>query len=79
MENKYIPTTNYEQSYQAARARFESDPTVSQRNKELVLQFIRDAALGKTLQNRAKKRIGPSRLSKYLIHLTPLIQLFSKT
>lgn len=56
-----------------ALARFEQDPAISDHNKELVRSFLRDAALGKTLLRRAKKKIGFARLINYLKHLTPVI------
>lgn len=64
--------------YELAIARLKSDPTISERNKEIILRFIRDAALGKTILGRAKKRIGRARLKHYVAHLQVLIRYLGK-
>ena len=42
------------------------DDSMNQDNKQLILDFIRDCSLGKTIKGRAKKKIGPARCLKYL-------------
>lgn len=78
MEEEFIDTRNTQQQFERAFARFKQDPTVSEHNKELVSKLIRDAALGKTVIGRAKKKIGPARLLGYLMQLRPLIDYLKK-
>ncbi|MFN0132488.1 MAG: DNA methyltransferase [Phycisphaerales bacterium] len=78
MEEIFIDVRNTRAQYQRALARFNTDQTISDHNRELVLAFVRDAALGKTLPGRGKKRIGPSRLLSYLYRLHPLMQFCGK-
>ena len=42
------------------------DETITERNKQLILQFLRDCELGKTVKRSQKKRIGKARQVKYL-------------
>jgi integrase len=70
--------TDEKHRYERAVQTFEQDQVVSQHNKELVLRFAREAALGKTVLNRARKRIGYSRLSSYFVHLTTVIHAVRK-
>ena len=65
--------------YCKALARFKKDKTVLAANKKLILEFLRDAELGKTIKNRAKKKIGESRLAKYLYRLRDLSNYFNKS
>ena len=65
-------------SLERALSRFMSRPDCSERNKELVVRFLRDAALGKTVTGRAKRQIGTSRRITYLAHLTLLVEFFGK-
>ncbi|MFH1589400.1 MAG: site-specific integrase [archaeon] len=39
------------------------------KNRKLILDFLADCAIGKTIKNSAKKEIGPSRLNKLLTYL----------
>lgn len=48
---------------------FKLDKTISNRNKEFILKFMKDAELGKTIKNKQKKKIGFSRQYKYLYTL----------
>lgn len=63
---KRIDIHNAASSYETALARFERDSNVHAANKELILRFLRDCHLGKTVFGRQKKRIQPRRLLKYL-------------
>src|SRR5262245_28868412 len=78
MEEVYIDIRNNRRQYERAVARFQADAAVSVRNKELTLSFARDAALGKTVIGRAKKRIGPARLLGYIAQLYPLMLFLNK-
>jgi len=66
-------------TYRIALARFQKDKTILPANKKLILEFLRDAELGKTIKNRAKKKIGESRLAKYLYRLRDLSHYFNKS
>ena len=44
----------------------ENDKIIVKRNRELILKFVRDCRLGKTLRKRQKKRIGVARCQKYI-------------
>ncbi len=55
-----------QQRYNAAFLKFTHKNTVIAENKKLILEFLRDCALGKTVIGRSKKRIGPARCHKYL-------------
>jgi integrase len=72
MEDEFIELRDYQRDYERALDRYQNDADISKRNKEIVLSFIRDAALGKTITGRAKKKICKARLVSYLNQLYPL-------
>jgi site-specific recombinase XerD len=78
MEEEFIDIHHSAHEYELAVARLKGDAQVSQRNKELVMSFLRDAALGKTVLRKAKKKIGFSRMINYLKHLRPVIVFLRK-
>jgi len=55
--------------YQKAREILESDKSISLINKAHIQNFLDDCQLGKTVLKRAKKKIKPNRLIKYLYTL----------
>ena len=55
-----------QKQYQNTLQKLESDRSMIRQNKELILRFIRDCRLGKTLKKRQKKRIGVARCLKYI-------------
>ena len=63
---------------QVAIAYVREDPTISARNKELVIGFGRDAQLGKTVRGRARKKIGHSRCGQYITTFLHLISYLNK-
>ena len=65
-------------SYKTALGKLETDTDIVPRNKELILQFIRDCRLGKTLKGRQKKSIGTARCLKYVHILKKLSRWFDK-
>ena len=77
-EEEYIPATDNQEQLERAVARFMADKEISSHNKELAQRYLRDAALGKTIIGRAKKKIGPARRHSYVIHLTTLIRFVRK-
>lgn len=56
----------------AGEARLRRDSTVTERNKVLILEFLRDCELGKTVRDSQKKKIGKARVTKYLVLLRQL-------
>ena len=78
MEEQFIDVRNNARHYETARSRFLSDTNISQRNKGLLMGFSRDASLGKTLFNRAKKKVSILRLRNYITHLSILIRFIGK-
>ncbi|MCH8836351.1 MAG: site-specific integrase [Candidatus Marinimicrobia bacterium] len=69
MENREKKDIHHRnRSYKTAHGKLETDTEIVPRNKVLILQFIRDCRLGKTLKGRQKKSIGTARCLKY-IHL----------
>lgn len=66
---QFIDIRNTARRYQSAHQRFFSNPDISDHNKELVRNYLRDASLGKTMPGRQKKKIGQERMSIYMNHL----------
>ncbi len=59
------------QTAESSKKSVEGAP-ITARNKELILDFLRDCELGKTVKNKAKKRIGAHRITKYALQLKRL-------
>lgn len=78
MEEQFIDPSNVKVQFERARARFLNASNISERNKEILERYLRDAALGKTVRGRAKRRIGPARMVGYLYHLGILIAATQK-
>jgi site-specific recombinase XerD len=78
MEVPYIDVNHRQRAYERARERFLTDDRISEHNKALVQRYLRDCALGKTVLGRAKKRIGPGRLSGNIHNLTTFILAVNK-
>ncbi len=53
------------------------DPLISEKNKQLITQFLRDCELGKTIHQGQKKKIGKARIVKYLETLKQLAIWFN--
>ncbi|MEW5859463.1 MAG: site-specific integrase [Cyanobacteriota bacterium] len=58
----------HERTAKLARAleRFRNSPATLDANKQIILRFLNDCSLGKTVFGRSKKKIGPARCLKYL-------------
>ena len=69
---------NRKKSFQGILQNFENNINIIERNKDLILKFIRDCRLGKTLKKRQKKVIGEARCIKYLYILKRLSLWFNK-
>lgn len=79
MQDGYIDTANTQHRYAKALLYFQADKSISQRNKELLLAFLRDCALGKMgVRGRARKRLSPSSRLCYLRYLHPLMTYLGK-
>lgn len=65
--------------YHRALANLESNTTILPDNQRLILTFIRDCTLGKTVRKGTKKKIGPARCLKYMAILTRLSREFDKS
>lgn len=64
--------------YEKTLQRIEADMAMLKRNKELLLKFIWDCRLGKTIKGRAKKKIGKVRVLKYMCLLKNLSDWLGK-
>jgi len=69
---------NRKEAFRTAQKNLENETKIIERNKELILTFIRDCRLGKTLKNRQKKTIGEARCLKYLHILKKLSSWLNK-
>ena len=78
MEEEYIDVRNTRQQYERALIALDKDQAISRRNRQLLKTFLRDASLGKTVANRAKKKIGPARLVGYIHQMYQLILFLGK-
>ena len=78
MEEEYIDISNISKHYASATSQLLTNPKISDHNKQLVKSYLRDAALGKTIIDRAKKKISPSTLISYICHLSILILFVNK-
>lgn len=61
-----IDTHRIKSNFHAAVERLKADSTISDRNRDLILRFLRDAELGKTIKKGQKKKIGLFRQYKYI-------------
>lgn len=71
METK-IDVHGIEEKYERTIRKFEADETIDPKVRSLIMQFISDCRMGKTLKGRAKKKIGKKRILKYLYALKKL-------
>ncbi len=78
MEEVDVRLGKCERLLERALERFLQDPNVTERNKELVTRYVRDARLGKTVHNRARKKIGAARLSSNVGHFMTLLTFTTK-
>ena len=65
--------------YEQYLEKLRSDKTLLQENRDLILRFLRDCSLGKTFTGRARRKIGPGRLLKYIGILRFLSARFAKS
>ena len=63
MENagtEFIDIHNSIGAFEKSLVRLRKDRELVPRNRQLILDFVEDARNGKTIKNRAKKKISPS-------------------
>ncbi len=65
MEDK-IDIHGIERGYDRAVASLMKDQDLDEKSRELIVKFAWDCKLGKTLKGKAKKKIGKSRILKYI-------------
>lgn len=78
MEEEFIDIRGSAARLARSLDKLQSNTTLSSTNKQIIEKFVRDAALGKTLPGRARKKVGPARLHTYITHLTTLILAVKK-
>ncbi len=76
--NEKIDVHKKEAYYQKSLKNFESDPKIILENKLLILDFLRDCELGKTVRNKSKKKIGVAKRQKYLDLLKDFVKWSNK-
>ena len=77
-EQGKIDIHNRKAQYEARLEKLKKNTSIISENKVLILEFVRDCELGKTVKGKAKKKIGPARCHKYLTILTNLSDYFNK-
>ena len=60
-------------------ARVQSDDNICSESKQLIVDFIKDCLIGKTVLKKAKKKIGPATCLKYLNALPKLCLVLGKS
>lgn len=65
MEDK-IDIHNTDRVYETALKKFEADEGINPKNRELILKFLWDCKVGKTIKARTRKKLGKRRILKYL-------------
>lgn len=73
-----IDIHNIENKWNIALNNLREDNSIIPENKKLILNFLEDCELGKTIKNKAKKKVGKHRLSKYLSIMRNLSISFKK-
>jgi integrase len=61
-----IDIHNSREKYARALELLESDKKIIVENKKIILNFLKDCETGKTIKNKAKKKIGPTRCNRLL-------------
>jgi len=73
-----IDIHNTKQNYERALKKLREDRKIIKENKKLILDFIKDCKLGKTIKHREKKKIGDSRCKRYMFDLRKLSNWIGK-
>jgi len=59
--------------------RIQNDKNICSENKKMIIDFINDCMIGKTVLKKSKKKIGPATCLKYLNALPKLCRAFGKS
>jgi integrase len=78
MIREKIDIHNTSKRYHQAIETLKTDKTISAKNKQLIIQFLRDAELGKTVLKKQKKKIGKRACLKYLYLLKTSVRFLRK-
>lgn len=81
MENsstEFIDIHNAKESFEKTIEGIRKNKSIITKNRELILRFINDARTGKTVKDRAKKKISYSRCMKYAYGLKRFSNWFGK-
>lgn len=81
MENsdtEFIDIHHVQKKFEKRIENLKKDKNIIERNRKLILNFIDDCRKGKTIKNRAKKKISIGRCLKYISELKILSQWFNK-
>ncbi len=65
MIREKIDIHNTSRRYHQAIETLKKDKSVSEKNKQFIVQFLKDAELGKTVLKKQKKKIGKRACLKY--------------
>lgn len=76
--SREIDVHNTEAKYRSGRESLIRSDEMLESNKNYILDFLDDCQLGKTVIGRAKKRIKPNRLTKYLSTLKQIARHLKK-
>ena len=77
-ECRAIDIHKTEKKYESALRKLEQNKDISKVNKKFIFDFLYDCQIGKTVLKRAKKRIKPNRLIKYLYTLKQVSKFLNK-
>ena len=77
MEEK-IDVHSFDRKVKLTLTNLALDSTLDSRNKDLIRQFDRDCALGKTVKKGRKKKLNASSRMRYLIYLVVLARWLNK-
>lgn len=78
MNRQKIDIHNSAKKYAIAKERWKNDNSLSKRNRELILTFLGEAELGKTVLHKQKKKIGNRACLKYGNNLKTCAQFLKK-
>lgn len=78
-EKGKIDIHNLQRNLKRALTRIQDDINICQENKDLIVNFIDDCMIGKTVIGKSKKKIGPATCLKYLNALPKLSHALGKS
>jgi site-specific recombinase XerD len=78
MDNEFIDFYKFEKRLARKEAKIAQDETLSERNRELILSYIRASKLGKAVRTGQKRKIGPGRNLEAMAKLYKMCHWFKK-